>query len=44
MAKLNVTRQEVHSAILQEDLQNYVAKGLAIRTGKEMALALSEVC
>lgn len=44
MAKLNVKRQEVNSDILQEELQGYMTKGLDIRTGKRMALVLSEDC
>lgn len=44
MAKLYVKRREVHSAIFQEELQSYTAKGLDVKTGKETALALSEDC
>ena len=42
IAKFNVKRQEVHSAILQEELQSYIANGWDIRQGKEMALVFSE--
>lgn len=41
MAKLDVKKQDVYSAIFQEELQSYTTKGLDMRAGKEMALALS---
>lgn len=44
MANLNVKRQEVQSTIMQEELQKHMPKDLDIRTGEEMALALSGDC